>query len=66
MRSVLLMGACLLAACSTQTVRCGRHLTPINVPRPIAGAASSHPKTSSAGIGAGAKGSPPATGEGSP
>jgi hypothetical protein len=33
MRFVSVMCACLLTACSTQTVRCERHLTPINVPR---------------------------------
>ena len=37
MRSVSVLCACLLTACSTQAVRCDRHLTPINVPeRPVA------------------------------
>lgn len=36
MRTVTVVCACLLTACSTQAVRCERHLTPINVPkRPI-------------------------------
>ena len=33
MRAMFLLCACVLTACSTQTVRCERHLTPINVPR---------------------------------
>jgi hypothetical protein len=37
MRSVLVLCVSLLTACSTQAVRCERHLTPINVPRrPVA------------------------------
>ena len=39
MRSVFVLCASLLTACSTQAVRCERHLTPVNVlERPIAGA----------------------------
>ena len=39
MRSVFVLGTCLLTACSTQAVRCERHLTPINVlERAITGA----------------------------
>lgn len=39
MRSVFIACLCFLTACSTQAVRCDRHLTPINVPRrPVAGA----------------------------
>jgi hypothetical protein len=50
MRAVLVMCACLLAACSTESVRCERHLTPINPSRrPIADAPSpGHPEGSSA------------------
>ena len=33
MKSVLVLCAFFLTACSTQAVRCERHLTPINVPR---------------------------------
>jgi hypothetical protein len=39
MRCVFVLCASLLTACSTQVVRCERHLTPINVlEHPIAGA----------------------------
>ena len=39
MRALFVVCVCLLTACSTQTVRCERHLTPINIPkRPIASA----------------------------
>ena len=39
MRAVFVLCICLLTACSTETVRCERHLTPINIPkRPIANA----------------------------
>ena len=39
MRVVFVVCVCLLTACSTETVRCERHLTPINIPkRPIANA----------------------------
>jgi len=39
MRAVAVVCACLLTACSTQAVRCERHLIPINIPRqPIADA----------------------------
>lgn len=50
MRSVSVLCACLLTACSTQAVRCERHLTPINIPkRPIANAlAPGQPEASSA------------------
>ena len=49
MRAVLVMCACLLAACSTQILRCERHLTPINPSRrPIADAPlPGHPQGSS-------------------
>lgn len=51
MRSVAVLSACLLAACSTQAVRCERHLTPINVfERPVAGLAPNHSKEESAQI----------------
>ncbi len=37
MRAVFVVCVCLLTACSTESVRCERHLTPINIPkRPIA------------------------------
>jgi len=39
MRAVSVVCACLLTACSTQTVRCERHLAPINIPKqPVADA----------------------------
>jgi hypothetical protein len=39
MRPLILACLCLLAGCSTQTVRCDQHLTAINVPsRPLASA----------------------------
>ena len=45
MRSVSVLCACLLTACSTQAVRCERHLTPINIPqRPTADLVPSDPK----------------------
>ena len=52
MRSTFVLCACLLTACSTQAVRCERHLTPINVPqRPFADApASSRPGNADAHI----------------
>lgn len=51
MRSVAALCACLLTACSTQAVRCERHLTPINVPeRPNADLAPSHSKEASAQV----------------
>ena len=34
MRVVFVMCVCLLTGCSAQTVRCERHLTPINIPKP--------------------------------
>ena len=44
MRSAVIVCVCLLTACSTQSVRCDRHLTPINVPqRPIAGIGAAGP-----------------------
>jgi len=44
MRSAVIVCVCLLTACSTQSVRCDRHLTPINVPqRPIAGSGAAGP-----------------------
>lgn len=53
-RSVFVLCAFLLTACSTHAVRCERHLTPINVPkRPIGLAvAPSDGKDASARIGA--------------
>ena len=39
MRAVFVVCLCLLTACSTESLRCERHLTPINIPkRPIANA----------------------------
>lgn len=47
MRSALILFACLLTACSTQAVRCERHLTPINVlERPTADVAPGHSEAS--------------------
>jgi hypothetical protein len=41
MRPFIVACVCLLTGCSTQSVRCDRHLTAINVPsRPIAGASA--------------------------
>jgi len=67
MRSAWVLCAWLLTACSTQTVHCERHLTPINVPpRPVAGApAHPHAKVASAQSGGG-KASPAGAGEGTP
>jgi hypothetical protein len=49
MRSVFVACVCLLTACSTQAVRCDRHLTPINVPqRPIADALAPRAKSNDA------------------
>lgn len=49
MRWVFVACACLLTACSTQAVRCDRHLTPINVPqRPVAGALAPRAKSNDA------------------
>lgn len=46
MRLLFVVCVCLLTACSTQAVRCDRHLTPINVPRrPIAGALAPRAKS---------------------
>ena len=43
MRFMLVLCAFFLTACSTQAVRCDRHLTPINVPRrPVADAVVPH------------------------
>ena len=51
MRSLAVLSACLLTACSTQAVRCERHLTPINVlERSIADRAPSHSKEASAQV----------------
>lgn len=51
MRSASVLFACLLTACSTQAVRCDRHLTPINVlERPIADLAPRHSKEASTPI----------------
>lgn len=50
MRSVFVACVCLLTACSTQAVRCDRHLTPINVPqRPVADALAQRAKSDEAG-----------------
>jgi len=44
MRFAFVACVCLLTACSTQAVRCDRHLTPINVPqRPLAGIGAAGP-----------------------
>jgi hypothetical protein len=50
MRAEFVVCVFLLTACSTQIVRCERHLTPINIPkRPIANAlAPGQPERSSA------------------
>ena len=52
MRAVFVVCVCLLTACSTQIVRCERHLTPINIPkRPIASAlAPGQPEGSNAQV----------------
>lgn len=52
MRAVFAVCVCLLTACSTESVRCERHLTPINIPkRPIANAlAPGQPEGSNAQV----------------
>lgn len=45
MRALVMMSLWLLAACTTQAVRCDRHLTPINVPQPVTGDSKITPKS---------------------
>jgi hypothetical protein len=68
MRSLFVVCVCLLTACSTQAVRCDRHLSPINVPqRPIADALAPAGKsndTSQIGTAAQPRGARPANAPG--
>ena len=51
MRSVFVLCACLLTACSTQSLRCARHLTPINrLQRPSARMSAPHQVEDAAAI----------------